>query len=187
MILRSTISSGSRSIRNIRALRCAFLDRDGVLNRDAGYTYRTEDLIWIDGAIDAVRRLNEAGYLVIVVTNQSGIGRGIYTETEMRGFHSEMNMQLSAHGAHIDEFYHCPFHSEASINRYKIANHPDRKPNPGLILRAAEDWDIDLGRSFLVGDKTSDLAAAAAAGIDGFIYTGQNLDDLVQSILLSAR
>ena len=163
--------------------KAAFLDRDGVLNVDRGYVHRLADLEWIDGAMDAVRRINEAGYLAIVVTNQSGIGRGYYDEAALEAVHAKLRADFAAAGARIDAFYACPFHPEAADDRYRHPDHPDRKPNPGLVLRAIADWDIDPATSFLVGDKESDMEAARRAGVAGHPFVGGNLDTLVRQIL----
>lgn len=141
------------------ALRPAvFLDRDGTLNADLGYVCRPEDVRWLPGVAAALARLRWAGYLLIVVTNQSGIARGYYDVPTMQALHDWMDADLRSQGAHIDAFYHCP-------------HHPDidgactcRKPAPGMLLRAADDWFIDLGRSWMIGDKMSDVTAGRAAG-----------------------
>ena len=121
----------------------AFFDRDGVLNVDIGYTHRPEDLVWIPGAREAILELNEAGYLVFVASNQAGIGRGYYGEAQVTEFHARMQDELAEIGAHVDAFYFCPFHEDATVEPYRVANHPDRKPNPGMILRAKREWPID--------------------------------------------
>ncbi|MBU6374225.1 MAG: HAD-IIIA family hydrolase, partial [Alphaproteobacteria bacterium] len=144
-----------------------FFDRDGTLTVDDGYTYRPEDLEWLPGAIDSIRACNEAGWLVIVATNQSGLARGLYSEADMRRFHDAMQTALQPHGAHIDAFYFCPFHEDARIEAWRVANHPDRKPNPGMLRRAMLEWPIDRARSMMLGDARSDIAAAEAAGIRG--------------------
>ena len=161
----------------------AFLDRDGVLNVDLGYVHRVEDLEWIVGAPEAVRRLNQAGYLVIVVTNQSGIGRGYYDEASMHAIHDALDAHLATAGAHIDAVYFAPHHEDAADERYRHPDHPDRKPNPGMLLRAMQDFVIDRDRSFLVGDKDSDLEAARRAGVKGYLFEGGDLDALVRKII----
>ncbi|HUO22088.1 MAG TPA: HAD family hydrolase [Caulobacteraceae bacterium] len=161
----------------------AFLDRDGVINVDLGYVHRIEDLTLIEGAPQAIARLNAAGYLVIVVTNQSGIGRGYYDEAAMEAVHDEISARLNARGAAIDAFYACPFHPEAELGRYRHPDHPDRKPNPGLLLRAMTDFAIDRDHSFLIGDKDSDLEAARRAGVAGHRFSGGDLDAFVAGIL----
>ena len=142
-----------------------FFDRDNTLIRDEGYTYRVEDLEWLPGAIEAIRACNDAGRLVIVVSNQAGIARGLYTETDMRRFHTHMQNELRKHGAHIDAFYHCPHHGDGAIGRYKHLDHPDRKPNPGLLRRAFAEWPIERACAVLIGDADSDIAAAKALGV----------------------
>jgi D,D-heptose 1,7-bisphosphate phosphatase len=162
---------------------CAFFDRDGVLNHDTGYTYRPEDLRWQPGAREAVKRLNDAGYLVVVVTNQAGIARGYYEEQHVHAFHARMQADLAETGARIDAMYFCPYHSDGSVARYRVADHPDRKPNPGMILQAMRDLPIRREGSFLIGDRDSDLAAAAAAGLPHALYAGGDLDALVRRMM----
>jgi histidinol-phosphate phosphatase family protein len=161
----------------------AILDRDGVLNTDTGYTHRPQDLVWIPGAREAVLKLNETGYLVFVATNQAGIARGYYDETQMAAFHSYMQDELAKIGAHIDGFYFCPFHEDAAIPSYRIGNHPDRKPNPGMILQALREWPVDRSRSFLVGDRDSDMEAARRAGIPGFLFRGGSLQTFMDATI----
>jgi D-glycero-D-manno-heptose 1,7-bisphosphate phosphatase len=151
-----------------------FLDRDGTLNVDKGYVHRIEDWEWIPGAIDAIAVLKKAGFLVIVITNQAGIARGYYDEADMTNLHTRINEELQTHGATIDGFYHCPHHPEFSAVRECEC----RKPMPGLIYKARQDFDIDLGRSWLVGDKASDIQAGLAAGIKSIlVLTGYGNND----------
>lgn len=159
----------------------AFFDRDGVLNVDHGYAHRPEQLEWIDGALEAVRLLNETGYYVFVVTNQSGIARGYYDEDAVKSFHAHMQKSLAAHRAHVDAFYYCPHHPEGTIK--SLAVHCRcRKPGPGMLEQAAREWPIDLSTSFLIGDKDEDMAAAAAFNIRGikFNFRVDSLTDLVR-------
>lgn len=158
-------------------------DRDGVLNVDSGYTHRPEDLVWQPGAREAIRLLNERGYYVIVATNQAGVARGFYDEDAVAIFHAHMQDQLAEAGAHIDAFYHCPYHHEGKVERYTVADHPDRKPNPGMITRAFGEWPIDKSRSFLIGDRDSDIEAARRAGIRGHFYEGGDLAALVRQLI----
>jgi D-glycero-D-manno-heptose 1,7-bisphosphate phosphatase len=162
----------------------AFLDRDGVLNVDRGYTHRPDQLEWIAGAPEAVRLLNEAGYYVFVITNQSGVARGYYEETAVHQFHAHMQDALRAHGAHIDAFYYCPHHPEGVIKELAIRCRC-RKPEPGMLEQAARDWPIDLDRSFLIGDKGEDLAAANTFHIRGIKFDARagSLVDLVRKKL----
>jgi D-glycero-D-manno-heptose 1,7-bisphosphate phosphatase len=152
-----------------------FLDRDGVLNEDRGYVFRWEDFRWIAGAREAVATFNRAGWLVIVVTNQSGVGRGFYSEDDMRALHARMSQDLAQAGGHIDAFYHAPHHPDAPVDAYRHPDPPDRKPNPGMILRALSEWPIAKAASILVGDKPSDLEAALRAGIRGVLFEGGDL------------
>lgn len=158
-------------------------DRDGVLNEDKGYTHRTDDLVWQPTAREAVRLLNDRGYYVFVATNQAGVARGLYDEVAIATFHAHMQAQLAEVGAHIDAFYHCPFHPEGSVAQYRVADHPDRKPNPGMILRALAEWPVDKKHSFLIGDRESDIEAAQRAGLRGHLYEGGKLLDLVSRLI----
>lgn len=161
----------------------AFLDRDGVLNVDHGYVHRADQLEWIGNAPQAVRFLNETGHFVIVVTNQAGVARGYYGEEQMHAFHDHLQAELAECGAHIDAFYHCPFHPEAVTETYRAADHPDRKPNPGMIMRALAEWPIEADRSFLLGDMENDVAAARRAGVAGHLFHGGDLLQCVRSIV----
>lgn len=156
-----------------------FLDRDGVINVDKGYVYRPEDLEWIPGAVEAIRYFNEQGRFVFVITNQSGIARGYYTEADVLNVHHALEQKLKKHGAHIDQFYYCPHHAEALIERYRI-DCECRKPRPGMILQAMKEWPVEPQTSFMVGDKESDTLAAAAAGIKGYRFHGGNLYDFLR-------
>lgn len=158
-----------------------FLDRDGVLNEDRGFVSRWEDFHWIAGARETVAAFNRAGWLVIVVTNQSGVGRGYYTEAEMHALHARMVDELKAVGGHIDAFYVAPHHPEAPLETYRHPDPPDRKPNPGMILRALQDFPIDKARSLLIGDKPSDLEAALRAGVRGVLFKGGNLMSFLEA------
>jgi D-glycero-D-manno-heptose 1,7-bisphosphate phosphatase len=170
----SPMRSGKKSLR-LRPRPALFLDRDGVLNRDGGYTHRTEDLKWISGAIEVVRRANDMGALVIVVTNQAGIAYGYYAEAEVERFHAAMREELHAAGAFIDAFYHCPHHPDATVERWRHPDPPDRKPNPGMILRALAEWPIDVSNSFMIGDRESDVEAGARAGLRSLLFIGEDL------------
>lgn len=161
----------------------AFLDRDGVLNVDHGYVHSVDRLDWVDGALDGLRRLANAGFQLIVVTNQAGIGRGYYNEAAMHAFHAHLAAEIKKAGAEITAFYFCPYHKDAELRAYQHPNHPDRKPNPGMLLKAMQDHPVDRARSLMIGDKHSDLAAAKAAGIPGFLFESGNLDEFVSSVL----
>jgi D-glycero-D-manno-heptose 1,7-bisphosphate phosphatase len=141
-----------------------FLDRDGVVNVDHGYVCRPEDFQFIDGIFDLCRAAQRQGYLIVVITNQAGIGRGYYSEADFAALTAWMVERFREEGVAIAGVYFCPFHPEHGIGPYK-ADAPCRKPNPGMILQAAEEHGIDLARSVLVGDKPSDIAAGVAAGV----------------------
>jgi len=160
-----------------------FLDRDGVLIEDTGYPHLEEHLRLMPGAAEAVRRLNQLGYLCVIVTNQSGVARGLFTEAQMKAFNALIVRRLASKGAVIGAVYACPFHSEGRVEAYIHPDHPDRKPNPGMILRAAADHGIDLARSFLIGDQASDMEAARRAGVPGFRFEGGHLDEFLQDLL----
>ncbi|MDG0980804.1 MAG: HAD family hydrolase [Halieaceae bacterium] len=144
--------------------RALFLDRDGVINHDDGYTSRPEDFKFIDGIFDLCRAAKQSGYLLIVVTNQAGIGRGYYTEQDFFVLTAWMCARFEAEGAPITEVFFCPDHPEHGIGSYKKDSF-DRKPNPGMLLRAAEKYGISLHDSIIVGDKDSDMQAAERAGV----------------------
>ena len=152
-----------------------FLDRDGVLNEDKGYVHRWEDFSWISGAREAVAAFNKAGWLVFVVTNQSGVGRGYYTEADVLALHGQMATALEELGGHIDAFYYCPDHPDAAEPRYRHPDPPDRKPNPGMLLKAISQWPVDLSRSLMVGDKDGDLEAGQRAGVRSRRFEGGDL------------
>jgi D-glycero-D-manno-heptose 1,7-bisphosphate phosphatase len=160
-------------------LAAVIFDRDGVLNIDHGYVGEVERLTWIAGAKAAVRRLNEAGVKVLVATNQSGVARGHFDEAAVARFHAAMQDDLAALGAHIDAFYVCPFHKDASIAAYAHPNHPDRKPNPGMVLKALAEWRLNPAQVIFVGDKESDMKAAAGGGVAGALFPGGNLEQFL--------
>ena len=156
--------------------RAIFFDRDGVLNEEVGYLWEIEKFKWIDGAREAIKFCNERGLLAIVVTNQSGIARGLYTSREVDALHDFMQKSLAELGAHIDGFYYCPHHPDFS------GECDCRKPKPGLILRACEDFKINPAQSILFGDSARDLEAAQAAGLRaGILFTGGNLFEVVKA------
>jgi D-glycero-D-manno-heptose 1,7-bisphosphate phosphatase len=169
------------AVKNDTVRPAAFLDRDGVLNVDHGYVFRPEQLEWIEGAPEAVRILNEAGYYVFVITNQSGIARGLYDESDLKTFHAHMQDSLASYGAHIDAFYYCPHHPDGTVKAFSLQCRC-RKPGTGMLEQAASEWSIDIARSFLIGDRDDDVSAAAAFNIFGikFNFQTDNLPTLVR-------
>lgn len=144
--------------------RALFLDRDGVINIDHGYVHRPEDFEFVEGIFRLCQTASKLGYLIIVVTNQAGIGRGYYSEQQFQTVSDWMCQQFLNHGVSIERVYHCPFHPEHGIGEYRRESF-FRKPNPGMILQAAKDYGLNLASCILVGDKASDVQAGKAAGI----------------------
>ena len=162
--------------------RALFLDRDGVLNEDVGYVGSIDRVALIDGAAAAVRRANAAGYRVFVVTNQSGVARGYFTEDDVRTLHAWLCAHLAHEGARIDAFRYCPHHPEGIVPAY--AQVCDcRKPAPGLFRALIRDYGIDPARSLMIGDSDRDLAAARAAGIPAHLFPGGNLEAFLTPLL----
>jgi D-glycero-D-manno-heptose 1,7-bisphosphate phosphatase len=147
----------------VKKYRAVFLDRDGTINIEKGYLYRIEDFCFVPGAPQAIKLLKDAGFLVIVVTNQSGIARGYYSDRDVALLHNHINDELARFGTTIDGFFVCPHHPQGIVERYAEAC-DCRKPLPGLLLAAAEKYAIDLGNSYLVGDKATDVEAGLQAG-----------------------
>lgn len=158
--------------------RAVFFDRDGVLNEEVGYLWEIERFKWILGAREAIKLCNERGFLVIVVTNQGGIAKNLYTSQEVDALHNFMQEGLSELGAHIDAFYYCPHHPDFS------GDCECRKPKPGLILKACEELAIEPARAIMFGDTERDMGAARAAGLRaGILFSGGNLFEVVKAEL----
>jgi D-glycero-D-manno-heptose 1,7-bisphosphate phosphatase len=166
----------------------AFLDRDGVINHDDGYLGTSDRIRWVPNAANAIRRLNEAGYLVFLFTNQSGVARGFFTEEQVRALHDWMQAELAAQGAVVDDFRYCPYHPDGSVMGY-LENHHWRKPSPGMIHDLMKHWPVRHAGSFVIGDRETDIEAGRAAGLPSFLFRGGDLDAFVAGILLrvSAR
>ncbi len=162
------------------SLPALFLDRDGVIIEDTGYPGRVEDVRLIAGAAEVISSFRSRGYRVFVVTNQSGIGRGYYDDLDYIILRSHIGKLLHEKGATIDDERLCPFHEKATVEKYR-GDHYWRKPSPGMIEDIVARWNVDRKRSVLIGDKPSDVEAAVAAGIQGELFSGENLFDFVSS------
>ena len=152
--------------------RALFLDRDGVINEEVGYLIRPADVQFVPGIISLCQAAQRLGYRLVVVTNQSGIARGLYTEADFEFLMQWMREALGRDGVHLDAVYHCPFHPEQGLGPYR-REHKDRKPSPGMLRRAAVDLGLDLAASIMVGDRCTDIAAAQAGGLrQAFLLSG---------------
>jgi D-glycero-D-manno-heptose 1,7-bisphosphate phosphatase len=138
-----------------------FIDRDGTLNVEKNYLHKWEDWEWIPGAVEAIKRFNVAGYLVIVTSNQAGVARSLYSEADVDVLHRQVDADLQRQGGHIDAYYYCPHHPEHG----EVRDCECRKPAPGMLLTAALAHDIDLLNSYIIGDKISDVEAGLNCGV----------------------
>jgi len=144
--------------------RAAFLDRDGVINIDRGYVYRPEEFEFVDGVFDGTSTLQRLGFVLVIISNQSGIGRGLYSEADLDVLNHWMLRQFEQRSIRIEGVFHCPHHPTEALGRYR-RECDCRKPAPGMLLQAARELNLDLQRSALFGDRASDLQAAANAGV----------------------
>ncbi|MCG9965305.1 MAG: D-glycero-beta-D-manno-heptose 1,7-bisphosphate 7-phosphatase [Shewanella sp.] len=158
--------------------RAVFLDRDGVINKDHGYVHQVDDFEYIEGVFEACLALKQQGYKLVVVTNQSGIARGMYTEDQFHSLTEWMDWNFADKGVELDGIYYCPHHNEKGIGEYKV-DCDCRKPKPGMLLDAAKFLKIDLSQSVMVGDKADDMLAAKAAGVPTriLVRTGKAIAD----------
>ena len=163
--------------------KCVFLDRDGTVAKDVPYCSRPEQFELLPGAGEGVKRLNNAGFKVILITNQSGIARGYFSEEMLGHIHEKMKVDLVAYGAHIDGIYYCPHHPDDNCNC--------RKPKPNLIIRAVKEHDVDLSQSYIIGDSAIDIEAGKAVGCVTILlaHKGKSIEqqaDYVVDTLLEA-
>jgi D-glycero-D-manno-heptose 1,7-bisphosphate phosphatase len=165
--------------------RALFLDRDGVLNIDHGYVATHDRFEWMPGARDTIRYATRAGWHVFVVTNQSGVARGYYDEAAVRTLLAWMVDEARRAGGTIDDTRYCPFHEAAGVPAYRRAS-DWRKPAPGMLLDLMRAWELDPARCLMIGDQPTDMAAAAAAGVAGHLFTGGNLLEFVRPLLDNA-
>lgn len=154
-----------------------FLDRDGVINKEINYLHKSDDFVFIDGVFETCKDFQKAGYLIIIITNQAGIGRGYYTRKDFEILNEWMLNQFNKMGICISDVYYCPHHPENGIGEFKM-DCPNRKPNPGMIFQAKEKFNIDLKKSILVGDKESDILCGKNAGVGKsyLVKTGHPFD-----------
>ena len=144
--------------------KAAFIDRDGVINYDYGYVHKWKDFLFCKGVFEGLRIINDLGYKIIIITNQSGIDRGLYSEKDFQKLTSKMKKVLEERNIKITAIYHCPHHPIFSKDEFKNCN--CRKPKPGLFLKASKDFNISMNKSFSIGDNERDLIAAKLAGIE---------------------
>lgn len=167
----------------------AFLDRDGVINSskpNGGYIGSLKHFKWVSGAINAVKLLNEKKYKVVVITNQSGIARGLFKIKDVEEIHSYIRKKLKENGAIIDKFYFCPFHKDGIIKKYKKQS-PLRKPNIGMFRLAQKKWNIDMNTSFMIGDQKTDMEFACKAKIKGYLFNQKNLYKFIRKKILNKK
>ena len=163
--------------------KAVFLDRDNVLNVDYINVHKIEDWEWMPNAKEAVKYCNDNGYLAIVITNQSGISKGLFSEDDVKKLHNFVQEELKKIGAHIDSFYYCPHHEEGTVAPYNVKCEC-RKPKPGMILQACKDFDIDVKQSYMIGDMPRDIECGINAGVKGTcLFDGVDLLKSVKEML----
>jgi D,D-heptose 1,7-bisphosphate phosphatase len=162
-------------------VRC-FFDRDGVINLDRGYVGTRDHFEWMPGARDAIRTATDAGWHVFVITNQSGVARGLYDEAAVTALHGWMTDEVRCAGGTIDDIRYCPFHPDGVVPAYRKVS-DWRKPAPGMLLDIMRAWELDRERCLLIGDQDTDLAAAEAAGIEALRFSGGNLLEFIRPIV----
>jgi|TARA_B100000768_G_scaffold170310_1_gene176614 D-glycero-D-manno-heptose 1,7-bisphosphate phosphatase len=157
-----------------------FLDRDGVINKDYGYVYQIKDFDFIDGIFNFVKKAQSLGYKIVIITNQAGIARGLYTERDFHTLTDWMLKEFVKSGCKVDKVYYCPFHPTEGLGKY-LKDDLSRKPNPGMIIKAQNELDIDLSNSILIGDKSSDINAGLASGVGtNILLSNKDLHDLAK-------
>ena len=163
--------------------KAVFFDRDGTLNVDIAYLHRPEDFIWIEGAKEAIKYVNDKGYLAILVTHQSGVARGYYPEEDIKTVYDWMNKELAEIGAHLDALFYCPHHPQGKIPAYtRVCS--CRKPDTGMIEAACEQFNIDRSQSYFVGDSNTDWECAQKAGVAGIRYQSGSLLSCVKAFVI---
>ena len=157
--------------------KAAFLDRDGVINEDTGYLKNIKDFKWVEGAIEALKILKKNNFLIIIISNQSGVSRGFFSEQYVYKLHKWINLQLSKHNIKIDDFFFATEHPDTEISKTR------RKPSPRMIEEAIEKYNLNRDDCFMIGDKDIDVLAAKNAKIRGFLFEGGNLSYKIKKIL----
>lgn len=166
-----------------------FLDRDGTINVEKSYLYKWEDFEFEKNAIEGLKELKNLGYEFIVVTNQSGIGRGYYSEEDLVALNNQMTQKLKEFGIEILECFYCPHHPEKGIGKYKVDCNC-RKPNPGMLLEGIKKYDVDIENSFMIGDKKGDLEAGKKASLKSILVLtgyGKKIEEEVKGNYLIAK
>jgi len=161
--------------------KAVFLDRDGVINKNFGYVFSLKNFVWLKNVKKAIKHAYNKKYLIIVVTNQSGVARGYFTENDVKKLHNEINKELKKTNCKIQDFFYCPYHPNYGNKKYRKKSYL-RKPNPGMILMAAKKWNLDLKKSFMIGDSKSDMIASRRSNLK-FIKKKYNLLKEVKKIL----
>jgi D,D-heptose 1,7-bisphosphate phosphatase len=168
-------------LRVLRGRRALFLDRDGVINVDHGHVGSRDRFEWVPGALDAIGQATALGWHVFIVTNQSGVARGFYDEAGVRALLAWIADEARRHGGTIDDFRYCPFHPKAALPAFRALS-DWRKPAPGMLRDLIRAWELDPARCVMIGDQPTDIQAAAAAGISGYLFPGGNLASFLRSI-----
>lgn len=159
-----------------------FLDRDGTINVEKHYLYRIQDFEFLPGVVDAMRQLQRAGYLLIVVTNQSGIGRGYYTEEDFRKLNKWMVEYLNKQEVCISDVYYCPHLPDAAIQKYRM-DCECRKPKLGMYYKAVKDHNIDLSKSYAIGDKIRDCAICKTTECKGYLIGNNEKPEIIAEVI----
>lgn len=162
----------------------AFLDRDGVINLDKGHIYKISDFEWVHESMEAIKFLNEKGYYIFVVTNQSGISRKLYTVKDMKNLHNYIEKELEKINAYIDDFFYSPYHPDYHLDEYAHLKKL-RKPDIGMLELASIKWEFDKNKSFLIGDSDTDIECAKKFGIDGHLFKEGSLLNFIREKISS--
>ncbi len=178
-----SLNKAKNLIPKLELKKTIFLDRDGVINHDFGYVYSKENFKWKKNIVKFIKYFNDNNYYIIVVTNQSGVGRGFYSEKDVNLLHSWINEELRKKGAHIDDFYYSSYFKNSKLSKYR-KNRNLRKPNDGMVKRAKKNWDIDMRKSIVIGDQLSDIKMAKKSKLKYFLVDkNTNISQLIKKII----